>query len=82
MYTIYKENVGVFAMKEKYLVLINRGYDKEDIFYMGDSIIIAYKRLKELPYANKEILFANVKMVTMFNKYELIESYDVIKKIS
>ena len=63
--------------EEKYLVVINRGYDKEKIFYMDDSELAAQKRLKELPYANKEVLLAKVKMGNMF-AYELVESYEVI----
>jgi len=70
---------SVQLMDEKYLVVINRGYDKESIFYMGDDIMMAYKRLNELPYANKEVVLAKVKMCTMLG-YELIESFDVIKK--
>jgi hypothetical protein len=74
--------IGVCDMEEeKYLVVINRGYDKEKVFYVGDSELAAHKRLKELPYANKEVLLARVKMATLFGEFELIEYYEVIKKI-
>ena len=69
-------------MDEKYLVIANRGFEKEDIFYVGDSLLIAYRRLKELPDRNKEVILATVKMCTMFGEYEMVESYEVIKKIS
>ncbi|WP_461206016.1 hypothetical protein [Clostridium sp. DL1XJH146] len=69
-------------MNEKYLVVTNRGYTTEKIFYLGDSELQAFKRLKEITYMNKELLLANVKMVTMFNKFELVEIFEVIKKIA
>jgi hypothetical protein len=56
-------------------------------FYKGDvkirnSIPMAYKRLRELPYTNKEVLLATINMITMLGEFELIESYEGIEKIA
>ena len=39
-----------------------------------------YNSIKELPYPNKEVLFARVKMCTLFGEFDLIESYEIIKE--
>lgn len=69
------------SMDIKYVVISNRGYDSEDIFYCGDEELMAFKRYKELPKnMNKEIVKATVKMCKIMG-YEMIEKISVTEKI-
>lgn len=54
---------NVEKMEEKFLVIVNRNFEDEEIYYCGDIEILAFKKFKELPYKMKEIVKANVKMV-------------------
>lgn len=68
-------------MNQKYLVIVNKDLENEEIYYCGDIEIDAFKKFKELTYRNKQIVLANVNQVILHG-FNLIEKYEVIKKIA
>lgn len=68
-------------MNQKYLVIVNKDLENEEIYYCGDIEIDAFKKFKELTYRNKQIVLANVNHVILHG-FNLIEKYEVIKKIA
>ncbi|KEI02885.1 hypothetical protein G8T76_10730 [Clostridium botulinum C/D] len=68
-------------MSKKYLVVVNKDLENEEIYYCGDIEIEAFKKFKELTYRNKHIVLANVKHIILHG-FNLIEKYEVIKKIA
>lgn len=69
-------------MDEKYLVIANKGFANEEIYYCGDVEIQAFKRFKELPNnMMKTIVKAKIQMMTIMG-YELIKDYEIIEIIA
>ncbi|HEY8805280.1 MAG TPA: hypothetical protein VIM42_09300 [Clostridium sp.] len=67
-------------MDEKYLVVINREDNKEDIVYMGGDIMKSYKRLKELSYVNKE--YGSVTTFCYYYSYNNVHDKDNIYNLN
>ncbi|RMD04890.1 hypothetical protein D9O40_00625 [Clostridium autoethanogenum] len=69
-------------MIEKFLVIVNKDFDDEEIYYCGVNQILAFKKFKELPNnIYKQIVKANVKIIKIAGT-ELIDKYEIIERIA
>lgn len=69
-------------MIEKFLVIVNKDFDDEEIYYCGANQILAFKKFKELPNnIYKQIVKANVKIIEIAGT-ELIDKYEIIERIA
>jgi hypothetical protein len=69
-------------MSEKFLVIVNKDLENEEIYYCGDIEILAFKKFKELPNnIYKQIVKANVKIIEISGN-KLIDKYEVIERIA
>lgn len=68
-------------MSEKFLVIVNKDLEDEEIYYCGDIELLAFKKYKELPHRYKQILKANVEMVEL-SGVEFINKYEVIIRLA
>ncbi|QXE19556.1 hypothetical protein [Clostridium sp. 001] len=69
-------------MIEKFLVIVNKDFDDEEIYYCGVNQILAFKKFKELPNnIYKQIVKANVKIIEIAGT-ELIDKYEIIERIA
>ncbi|KGM92894.1 hypothetical protein IRP63_15625 (plasmid) [Clostridium botulinum] len=67
-------------MENRYLVITNKGLSSEEIYYCGNIEIEAFKKFKAISFKNKQIVLAKVKY-TIIHGFELIERYQIIKRI-
>ena len=67
-------------MLEKFLVIVNKDFDNEEIYYCGINQILAFKKFKELP-DNIYMVKANVKMLEIEGA-KLIDTYEIIERIA
>jgi hypothetical protein len=69
-------------MLEKFLVIVNKDFDNEEIYYCGINQILAFKKFKELPdNIYKQMVKANVKMLEIEGA-KLIDTYEIIERIA
>lgn len=69
-------------MEEKYLVIGNKNFDNETIYYCGDTEILAFKRFKELPSNMMKIIVKAKVEFVMLHGYEFIKDYEIIEEIT
>lgn len=65
---------------EKFLVITNKDFEDEEIYYCGDVEFEAFKKFKELPHKMKQIVKAKVEMCKILG-VDFIKTYEVIEII-